>query len=255
MGVKSVRGPGRFDCNWLQVMENHMDQSHVFILHQETAQRGVEGLRTARGRIDTLDGLEYREVAFGIRRKQVHKSGYIDADVLTFPNIQRVYDMFLINVPVDDTHTVRFVPVADVGLGDWWPRRETDPGGTTGEGERQISSKSPPDAIHPVARYQMDGMGTQAQDLMALETQGPIADRTRERLATSDRGVELYRQVLNREIEKVQQGLDPIGVVRDPDHAPVDTDIENWIAMTRRFPPVYYAHRVGCETSLSHAFG
>jgi 5,5'-dehydrodivanillate O-demethylase len=213
----------------------------VFILHQETAQRGVEGLSTARGRIDALEGLEYREVPFGIRRQQVHKSGYVDADVMTFPNVQRVYDMFLINVPVDDTHTVRFVPVADVGLGEWWPERENEPGGTTENGQR--ASKSPPDAIHPVARYRMTGMGTQAQDLMALETQGPIADRTRERLATSDGGVELYRRILRREVDKVQQGIDPIGVVRDSDHAPIDTDIENWIEMTRRFPPVYTRSR------------
>ena len=85
----------------------------------------------------------------------------------------------------------------------------------------------------------MNGLGTQAQDLMALETQGPIADRTRERLATSDRGVELYRELLKREIERVGQGLDPIGVVRSPDQLPVDTDIRSWIEMTRRFPPAY----------------
>ena len=40
-----------FDCNLLQVVENHRDQSHVFILHQDTAQRGVEGIN------ETADGL------------------------------------------------------------------------------------------------------------------------------------------------------------------------------------------------------
>ena len=35
-----------------------------------------------------------------------------------------------------------------------------------------------------------------AQDHMAWETQGPIADRTTERLATTDRGVVMLRQVM-----------------------------------------------------------
>jgi 5,5'-dehydrodivanillate O-demethylase oxygenase subunit len=56
----------------------------------------------------------------------------------------------------------------------------------------------------------------QAQDHMAWETQGPVADRTRERLATSDAGVVMLRDMMFREMERVEKGLDPKGVVRDP---------------------------------------
>jgi 5,5'-dehydrodivanillate O-demethylase len=65
---------------------------------------------------------------------------------------------------------------------------------------------------------------------MAWETQGPISDRTRERLATSDKGVVLLRQVLREQIERVQRGEDPIGVVRDPDHATIDTNLSEALA-------------------------
>jgi 5,5'-dehydrodivanillate O-demethylase len=61
---------------------------------------------------------------------------------------------------------------------------------------------------------------------MAWETQGPILDRTRERLAGSDRGVVMYREMLAREIKKVQQGVDPMNVFRDPNHAIIDTQID-----------------------------
>jgi 5,5'-dehydrodivanillate O-demethylase len=54
------------------------------------------------------------------------------------------------------------------------------------------------------------------QDMMAWVTQGPIADRTRENLGSSDKGVATYRRVLRRELKKIAQGEDPIGVVRDP---------------------------------------
>jgi 5,5'-dehydrodivanillate O-demethylase len=75
----------------------------------------------------------------------------------------------------------------------------------------------------------------QAQDHMAWETQGPIADRTRERLTSSDRGIVLLREVMFREIKKVQQGLDPMGVVRDPAKNPLlDTHLMESIAQSNQ---------------------
>lgn len=66
----------------------------------------------------------------------------------------------------------------------------------------------------------------QAQDHMAWETQGPIADRTRERLTTSDRGIVMLREMMKREIERVQKGLDPKGVIRDAsENTMIDTKL------------------------------
>jgi 5,5'-dehydrodivanillate O-demethylase len=71
----------------------------------------------------------------------------------------------------------------------------------------------------------------QAQDHMAWETQGAICDRTQERLTSSDRGVILLRQVMFREMKKVQQGQDPMGVIRDPENNPfIDTHLMESIA-------------------------
>jgi 5,5'-dehydrodivanillate O-demethylase len=62
---------------------------------------------------------------------------------------------------------------------------------------------------------------------MAWETQGPIADRVHERLATSDRGIVMFRELTKREIAKVQQGLDPLGLVREPSQdTMIDTNLE-----------------------------
>jgi 5,5'-dehydrodivanillate O-demethylase len=251
-GAIGVTGPQWFDCNWLQGMENHMDQAHVFILHQDSAQRGSDGMNSARGRIDALEGLEYTEVEFGIKRRQLHTSGYDDQDLMIFPNAQRTYNHIGVRVPVDDTHMMRYTVWAEIPLSVELdaPSEEGRHGGSgehysaeATQGERRYMSKTPPDALHPAARYRM--VGVQAQDRMALETQGPIADRTRERLATSDRGILLYREILKREIEKVQRGLDPIGVVRTPGHEPIDTYIENWIEMIQRFPPARSRARSG----------
>jgi 5,5'-dehydrodivanillate O-demethylase len=53
--------------------------------------------------------------------------------------------------------------------------------------------------------------------MMAWLTQGPISDRTTERLGTSDKGVILYRSVLLEQIERVERGEDPLAVIRDPE--------------------------------------
>jgi 5,5'-dehydrodivanillate O-demethylase len=84
--------------------------------------------------------------------------------------------------------------------------------------------KDPPDALHPVARFNLRSV--LAQDHMAWETQGPIADRMTEHLSYSDRGVALLRKLTTEQIARVQQGLDPMGVVRDPDHPMIDTNID-----------------------------
>jgi 5,5'-dehydrodivanillate O-demethylase len=52
--------------------------------------------------------------------------------------------------------------------------------------------------------------------MMAWVTQGALTDRTTERLGTSDQGIILFRQLLLDELEKVERGEDPMGVVRDP---------------------------------------
>ena len=48
---------------------------------------------------------------------------------------------------------------------------------------------------------------------MTWVTQGPIADRTRELLVDTDRGIALYRRMLLEQADAVARGDDPLGVV------------------------------------------
>jgi 5,5'-dehydrodivanillate O-demethylase oxygenase subunit len=54
-------------------------------------------------------------------------------------------------------------------------------------------------------------------DIMTWVTQGAIADRTRELLVSADKGIVLLRHLLREQMERVRRGLDPLGVVRDPE--------------------------------------
>jgi 5,5'-dehydrodivanillate O-demethylase len=214
----------QLDCNWLQAMENSVDPAHLMILHQETANRGRVPASTTRGFTDDVEKFDFYEVPYGIMKRRAYKNGILDEHPLIFPNILRQGNATQIRVPIDDTHTkiyfIRFFPSEDGKVVE----QEDEPAA-----EYVKPYKNPPDAIHPFTRFRMDEV--QAQDHMAWETQGPIADRTNERLSTSDRGVVMLREILKREIERVRQGLDPKGTIRDPrEHVMIDTYLMESIA-------------------------
>ena len=49
-----------------------------------------------------------------------------------------------------------------------------------------------------------------------VEVFGP-SDREHEHLVTSDKGVALYHKLIFENIDKVERGEDPMGVIRDPE--------------------------------------
>ena len=217
-GRRWIEMRGLLDCNWLQAMENSVDSAHLQILHQEFIGRGKRPVNTTRGFIDDIVDYDFRVVPYGIMKRRVYKNGEVDDHPLIFPNVLRQGDATQIRVPVDDTHTrhllVHFEPTPDGSL-------------VEDEGDPPVKymppHKDPPDALHPFTRFTMHAV--YAQDHMAWETQGPIADRTTEHLAYSDRGVVLLRRVLRENIEKALRGEDPLGVMRDPDHPMIDTNL------------------------------
>lgn len=232
-GTRHIYVQPQLDCNWVQAMENSVDPAHLQILHQNTANSRRAAASTTRGFIDDVAGVEFSVTSYGIMKTRTRRDGQPgEGHPLIFPNILRQGNATQIRVPIDDAHTriffVRFDPTPDRTLVD----EEAEPAV-----EYVQPYKSPPGALHPVARFDMNH-DVQAQDHMAWETQGPIADRTRERLATSDQGVVLLRRLLFESIERAQHGLDPFGLVRDPNHEMIDTNLsESLEHMRRRMSP------------------
>jgi 5,5'-dehydrodivanillate O-demethylase len=170
-------------------------------------------------------------VPYGIMKRRSFTDGTMEEHPLIFPNILRQANRTQIRVPIDDTHTwvvyLHFVPSEH---------------GVPADGEVPVDYrkpfKQPPDALHPVARFRMDEVD--AQDFMAWETQGAIADRTHERLATSDRGVIMYRAMVMREIDKVRRNTDPMNVIRDPNHQIIDTKFEESVLAEKAGSVTYH---------------
>jgi 5,5'-dehydrodivanillate O-demethylase len=213
----ALRDVGRamVPCNWLQIMENSVDPVHLEWLHGRhlghvrAAQGQPAPGRYARRHVE----IGFDEFEHGIVKRRVLEGGSHDDDdwsvghPLVFPNMVRVgahrQHRFQIRVPVDDTHTLH-----------WWYSCYFAAPGAEAVQQEQIPVYDVPFRADD-GRFLVDFVD--GGDIMTWVTQGPIADRTRELLVDTDRGIVLYRRMLLREAERVAQGLDPLGVAREGD--------------------------------------
>jgi 5,5'-dehydrodivanillate O-demethylase len=233
------------DCNWLQAMENSVDPSHLYWLHGSL---GSQSLPIGEERYAAL-GLrpEYEEenefflMPYGIMKRRITpsptpgKPPEVEQHPLVFPTYLRlvpstsslraleafktldeeerkrgyVHDMDF-RTPIDDTHTMEyrlcFVPSS----------------------RRMSADEDPPFERSPfkddAGKFRLDIIP--AQDALAWESQGAIADRTREHLGAADRGLIMFRKLIREQIERVQRGEDPLGVIRDPaQNVCIDLDV------------------------------
>jgi 5,5'-dehydrodivanillate O-demethylase len=194
------------DCNWLQPMENSVDPTHTHYLHGAGKGKPVHGERQAE-----IKKYEFEVFDYGIMKKRLAANGdgelaVVNQHPLVFPNMLRQRhgrEHYLqYRVPVDDTHTlffeIYFLESKDRAAID----QPEDPPVT------YAAAAKTPDGVYKMEKVWM-------QDYMAWETAGPIYERSREHLATADRGILLYRKMLRAEIDKVRRGKDPMGVMRD----------------------------------------
>ncbi len=214
------------DCNWLAASENAVDSTHLQILHQVLPFSDRRPVNTTRGYIDDIQTSEYYLTSYGIMKKRTYKDGTVDEHPMIFPTHLRTRGSIWLRTPADDTHTMQFIVSFEA-------TKNGVPGSTDIPVEYLKPLKEPANAIHPVARYDLNVRYGQplAQDIVMWETQGPVSNRPGERLGTSDGGIVMLRELMFAEIEKVQQGLDPIGVSRDPNAPVIDTNLTKSITM------------------------
>jgi 5,5'-dehydrodivanillate O-demethylase oxygenase subunit len=230
-GYRSVDVYPRLDANFVQAMENSADPAHLMVLHQETAFGKRTPPNTTRGFTDDVEKFDFFESEVALMKHRRYVNGNEELHPLIFPNILRQGDATQIRVPMDDTHTNIFFIHFSQGQPPEGYSDEDPP-------VKYVEPfKSPEDGLHPFMKMRMDLV--LAQDHMAWETQGPVADRTIERLATSDRGVVAYRNMLFREMEKVERGEDPMCVIRDPNHAIIDTNLQESLDMRAAVPQAF----------------
>ncbi|MGH7797555.1 MAG: Rieske 2Fe-2S domain-containing protein [Candidatus Binatia bacterium] len=211
-----------YHCNWLQPMENSVDPSHLYWLHGDTAhlantveryeeehafipfKYGIMKQRRTPGRKGEAARLDQHPLVFPITLRHVFRALKTDGSLRH--NLQ-------IRVPVDDTHTQVFVVYF-----------------TPDGAMRSPADGDAPWEYFPIrnenGEYRLEHV--LVQDAMAWETQGGLTDRTQEHLGVGDEGIILLRKVLREQIEIVQRGGEPLGILRDPvENRLIEFDVVN----------------------------
>ncbi|MPZ15151.1 MAG: Rieske 2Fe-2S domain-containing protein [Chloroflexi bacterium] len=198
-------------CSWLQCMDNSLDPVHYEHLHVAYGNYVMKKLgkppKMAAARHLKID---FDVFAYGVYKRRLVEGAGEDSDdwrighPILFPNTLLVGDAkavrYQIRVPIDDSHTVHYNY-------NCWPRKNKTPAWEGIPVERTS-------LFEPNGSIVADSIVK--QDMLGWVGQGPISDRTLEHLVTSDKGVILYHRMLLDEMEKVDRGEDPMGVVRDP---------------------------------------
>ncbi len=206
-GVKEVQVQN-VNANWFNHVENIVDISHLAWLHGYTFP--AYGGRKVSYHWDRTDfGANNVMLVEGIDDTHVSCYGFPTVNRFSLPPVDPSGELvrsMIYRVPADDASTllyfIRFYPSAkrsfhtskrEVKLGeyaplasDWW------------------------------------GINVNDQDRMAVEQQGVVADRPNEHLGVSDGGIIQMRQMMRESLAAIEQGRDPLCIIRDPARQIVD---------------------------------
>ncbi len=214
-------------CNWMQVMDNVVDQVHEAFLHAQTS--GPQFLDNDGALVEELaiEGEDdYWQTPQGILCHEARRVGdhiWVRSIEFVCPNVVQLcrlphFPLDELNsdeteygvvatrwrVPVDDTNTVEFAYVyteldeAEAYFEKPWPADVSNAGGRDYEEMQRFPG-----------------------DYEAQIGQRPIAIHATEHLATSDRGVAMLRRMVREGIETVAAGGDPCGIVCDERPMPI----------------------------------
>ena len=222
-GEADVRGNVK-PCNWLQIMDNVVDQVHEPFLHARHS--GIQFLDDEGREVTALLELgepDWFETPIGIlchESRRVGDSVWVRSMEYVCPNIALVCRspalpprypaggdelsflplLLRWRVPVDDTHTTEFAFIFYPEGGENRYVSDPIPGTRSNYGDRPYEERQ---------RY--------PGDYDAQVSQRPIAVHACEHLASTDKGVAMMRRMVRQGIETAAQGNDPRGVIRGDD--------------------------------------
>jgi 5,5'-dehydrodivanillate O-demethylase len=214
---REVMITGFGNCNWLQCVENGFDPVHVSFTHQDV----WNDLNS------TPEILRYEETEWGVVYK-VYRQGPRDGTYTyrehhnVMPGISIIQKGARWSVPIDDDRNMQV-------QARFYPRNRTQYGkfeddvSFVGRQHKNVGWK--PVLIEPYKEYRETDKPVlgytfpkdiQAGDATVMDSMKAIVDRENENLGPAiDEGIILFRKIYLREVEAVQSGRDPKGVIRD----------------------------------------
>ncbi|MDJ0921702.1 MAG: aromatic ring-hydroxylating dioxygenase subunit alpha [Henriciella sp.] len=192
-------------CNWFQCQENSIDPVHFEWMHANWAKR----LRGEDGRAPRHLKVAFDEFEHGLVYKRIREDTDETNPLWTvgrtalWPNAFFLGDHFEWRVPIDDENTL------SVTWAFFRVPTEAEP-----FEQDTIPAWEAPLIDETTGRWITSHVMN--QDFVAWVGQGTIADRAQERLGTSDAGIIKMRKLFFDDLEKIDRGEDPKGIIRDP---------------------------------------
>ena len=219
-GETDIRGNVK-PCNWLQIMDNVVDQVHEPFLHARHS--GIQFLDTNGREVSELLELgepDWFETPTGLlchESRRVGDSVWVRSMEYIYPNIALVCtspslppqyppgegelsflpQLIRWRVPIDDIHTTEFAFI-------FYPEG----------GENRYVSNPIPGTLSNYGGRPYEERQRYPGDYDAQVSQRSIAVHACEHLASTDKGVAFMRRMVREGIETAAQGNDPRGVIR-----------------------------------------
>jgi len=206
-GVKEVQVQN-VNANWFNHVENIVDISHLAWLHGYTFP-AYGGRKVTYHWERTEFGANNVMLVEGIDDTHVSCYGFPTVNRFSLPPVDpngELVRSMIYRVPADDSSTllyfIRFYP----------------------SDRRSFHTSSREVKLGEYAPLASDwwGIDVNDQDRMAVEQQGVIADRPNEHLGVSDGGIIQLRQMMRESLAALEQGNDPLCLIRDPAKQVVD---------------------------------
>lgn len=244
-------------CNWVQAMEGNIDSAHISFLHQWDSIADIpddgsdkpgypsNAMSLKFWRHDRAPRVEVEESWFGFRyagvRTTPNGNAHVRVTAYALP-----YSTMVAGIPFS-AGQLMFVPIDDETCWGYFtaPRTRQNPrdlGGpsvfsyapfttpvsayATGVVPRRYTAGNDYEIDRDLQRSGGNGIFSgirdfASQDLMAVESQGPIRDRAQEHLGSSDRAVSKMRHVLLSAARDLADGKEPPAVGGDLDYASI----------------------------------
>ena len=231
----------RLHCNYLQAMEGNVNSFHTGYLHSfatgtaldpSGGGHGHRGELTHQYRV-AIPRFEVKDTEYGLmigaKRRAPNGTAYwrftqwllpVHTMIAANPGETLLWDAW---VPADDEHTWAY----RIEYNPWRPISEQEIFEYNNAGFARLNVENVPGTYLPLRNrandylidrglqrnYSYTGIkGTNAQDAAAIENQGPtpIADRTKERLGSTDVAIARMRRKLLQALKDFEDGLEPV---------------------------------------------
>lgn len=217
------------ECNYLQGAEGSADVIHLSCLHHNKF-RDASIPFSGRGAAPTLETVEAELTDFGFRvckvrrmegKSHVFIGTFLLPTLFAFPLVPGSAEGYVVNwhVPIDDTHYWEYAiffnrerPLDKENILRERTEMTPDYKPVRNRSNRYMQDR----ASMKTESYSGVGLIFDPQDVCVLEGMGPIQDRMKEHLISSDLPTILIRKLLLKSISEVQQGGEMTNVSREP---------------------------------------